>query len=355
MTVSADRLAAQLLSGPPATSPEAVVRRILAVQAQDPRGARLAVRSRSVGLTAADVDDALTNRRSLVVSWLNRGTLHLVTAEDYWLLAPLTTPRLAAGNARRLAQEGVSPRQADRGIAVVLETLADGPATRTALRARLDEAGVPTRGQALVHVLVAATLRGQLVRGPVVDGEQAFVRAADWLGDPPPGLGRAEALAQLARRYLAGHGPAAAADLAKWAGLPLTDARAGLAGIADEIVERPDGLVELVGGVPAHDLPGPRLLGPFDPLLHGWASRADVVGAHHGVVTTNGLFRPVALVEGRVVATWGLTGDRLTVRLLEPVDDAVVDALRTDAAAVLEYLGLLGGRPAARPAAFETA
>ena len=48
------RLGAQMLSGPAARSPEAVVNRLLAVQAQDARGARLAVRSRTVGLSAAE-------------------------------------------------------------------------------------------------------------------------------------------------------------------------------------------------------------------------------------------------------------------------------------------------------------
>src|SRR6185437_13671382 len=51
----------------------------------------------------------------------------------------------------------------------------------------------------------------------------------DWLGGPPRPLSaerRPAALAELARRYLAGHGPASAADLALWAGLPLRDGRA---------------------------------------------------------------------------------------------------------------------------------
>jgi hypothetical protein len=103
----AERLAAQLLSGTPAGSTLAVAERLLAIQAQDQRGARLAVWARSRGLTAADVDAALTQDRSVVVTWLNRGTLHLVRAEDYWWLHPLTTPSLLTGNARRLAQEGV--------------------------------------------------------------------------------------------------------------------------------------------------------------------------------------------------------------------------------------------------------
>src|SRR5262249_32717459 len=59
----------------------------------------------------------------------------------------------------------------------------------------------------------------------------------DWLG-PPPRVEREAALAELARRYLAGHAPADDRDLAKWAGLPLRDARAGLAQIAGEVEVR---------------------------------------------------------------------------------------------------------------------
>ena len=78
--------------------------------------------------------------------------------EDYPWLHALTTPPLATGNARRLEQEGVSPRAADRAVAVIERALADdGPLTRAALRERVAAAGVRTEGQALVHILMLAT------------------------------------------------------------------------------------------------------------------------------------------------------------------------------------------------------
>jgi hypothetical protein len=334
------RLAAQLLGGPPATTAEHVVRRLLAVQGQDPRGARLTVRSRSVGLTAADVDEGLTSRRTLLITWLNRGTLHLVTPEDYWWLHPLTTPQLVTGNARRLAQEGVSPEQAERGVEVVVAAVSEGPRTRAELRAALDAAGVPTAGQALVHVLLKASLGGHVVRGPMREGHHAFVAVRDWLGDPPESPDREEMLARLARRYLAGHGPADARDLVRWAGVTLGDARRGLAAIGDEVVPCGDGLVDLADREVVSDRPPPRLLGPFDPVLLGWASRAAIVGEHHHVVTVNGLFRSVALVGGRVVATWGLADGVLTIRPLDPIGPTALRALRADARDVLRFLGL---------------
>jgi hypothetical protein len=64
------------------------------------------------------VDHALTEDRSLVITWLNRGTLHLVASEDYPALQALTAPPNLKGTMRRLAQEGVSPEAAERGVAV---------------------------------------------------------------------------------------------------------------------------------------------------------------------------------------------------------------------------------------------
>jgi hypothetical protein len=340
------RLAAQGLSGPPARSPEDVVRSLLAVQGQDQRGARLSVRSRSQGLTADDVDAALTARRSLVITWLNRGTLQLVAAEDYWWLHGLTTPQLATANARRLRQEGVSPAQADHGVEVVRSAVdSRGPQTRAQLRDLLDAAGVPTRGQALVHVLVAASIRGHVLRGPMRHGEHAYVGVRAWLGDPPEPVDRDEALARLARRYLAGHGPGSDRALAKWAGITLGDAGRGLSRIDPELTHRSDGLLDLADRAAPADLPGPRLLGPYDPLLLGWVSREEFVGPHRQIVTTNGLIRPVALVDGRVVGTWGLAGGAVSIQPLEPLSSRVLDDLVQDASEVLRFLGKSSSTP----------
>jgi hypothetical protein len=335
------RLRAQMLTGSPARSVEDVVGRLLAVQAQDGRGFRLAVRSRSSGLSALDVERALSERRTLVVAWLNRGTLHLVRASDYWWLRSLTAPRLTAGNARRLGQEGVSPLLADRGVTVIMDQLAaHGPRTRGELRVALDAAGVPTAGQALVHLLVAASLRHPVVRGPVRNGEHCFVDAPSWLGDPPTAVDRHEALAQLARRYLAGHGPASDRDLAAWSGLPVSDARLGLTAIADETRQYEPGVIDLVERDGSLGLPPPRLLGPFDPVMHGWADRSCIVADHAAVVTTNGLFRPVALVKGRAAGTWSLSAGVLMLKPLEPISDSVLKTLEQDARGVLDFLGL---------------
>jgi len=277
-----------------------------------------------------------------VVGWLCRGTLHLVRSDDYPWLFGLTAPVLATRIRRRLGQEGVSAGDADRAVATIDRALhEDGPMGRPELAGRIAARGIRTEGQATPLLLAAAATRGVAVLAPVRDGRQLFAAARDWLADAPrpelAGTEREAALAELARRYLAGHGPAAAADLAAWAGLPLRDARAGLDAIAGGLAELGGGLVELAGhGRTPGRLPA-RLLPAFDPYLLGWKDRLFAVPARHArrVHPGGGILRAIATADGVAVGTWSARrrGDRVTVTV-EPfaaLEPGAERALRAEA------------------------
>ena len=158
----------------------------------------------------------------------------------------------------------------------------------------------------------------------MIGREHAFVLVRDWL----PAGGRVDedvALGELARRYLLGHGPSTDRDLAKWAGITLSDARRGLASTRVPDIE------------PA-PLPAPRLLGGFDELLMGWTSRELVLGDHQGVVTMNGIFKPIALVRGKAVGTWTLPRGKVSLAPFKPLSAAVRGALDKDASDVERFL-----------------
>jgi hypothetical protein len=313
----------------------AVAERVFAVQGQDPMGFRLAVRARSRGVTAADVDRALTEERSLVVTWLNRGTLHLVRSEDYPVIHAVTTPPLRKTSQSRLAQRGVPPRDVERAIGTIERALSEeGPLTSDALRERIAGAGVRAAGMAHYHLLFQASLRGLVVRGPMAGRKHAYVLVRDWLPDAKP-VDRGEALGEFARRYLAGHAPATDRDLARWAGISLRDARAGLAAAGEEARS---GRRRPAGSAP--DLPPPRLLGSFEPCLLGWTSRTDIVGdGTSSRVTAGGVFYPFAMVGGKAVARWKLADGRLELDPFRRISKADRAALDEDAEDVRRFLG----------------
>jgi hypothetical protein len=182
--------------------------------------------------------------------------------------------------------------------------------------------------------------------------QHAFALVRDWLGEPPA-VDREVALAELARRYLAGHGPAGDRDLAKWSGLPLREVRAGLSSIAGEIEEAGEGLVRLRLGSPPRSggrsvsrrtprMPAPRLLGAFDPTLVGWSSREAIVGGHVDRIVSGGLFRPFAMVGGRAVGAWRWTGGEVEMEVWEPLSAAEEAALGRDVADVRRFMGGAG-------------
>jgi hypothetical protein len=225
----------------------------------------------------------------------------------------------------------VPPADADRAVALIAAALeASGPLTRAQLAERLDAAGIRTAGQAMPHLLMCAGLRGVVVSG--LDGR--FTLAA-----PAEAVDRDAALAELARRWLAAHGPATEGDLARWAGLPLRDARAGLAAIAAELTEAGDGLVDLAAASGDAPPAGPRLLPAFDPYLLGWRDRSFAVAPEHArqVHPGGGMLRAVATLDGRVTGTWTAPRGYAEIAPLDPKIDPAVFA--PEIADVARFLG----------------
>lgn len=328
------RLAAQRLS-PAATAadPAEAVRAVLGVQAQDVRAAGLAIRSRVPGVTRADVDAA-----PLVRTWTVRGTAHLIAADDLPWIDALTGPR----NRRRFDALMIKRENLEVARAILepsIDILAAGPMTRADLIAQLTERGLPSLGDYSINVLMPWLAASGRVRG-LADG--TFVAC-----DPPPPVDEDEALATLARRYLAGYGPADADDLARWSGLPLTQCRRAFDAAGP--LEAFGDLLALPGTAAAAAPPpaAANLLGAFDTTMLGWASREPIVPATHDrrIGGGAGMIRAVLLIDGSAVGTWKLAGSGRRRRLVvdpfdRPLPDPLPAAVESELADVGRYLDL---------------
>ena len=319
------------------------------VQAQEPRAAKLAFRARARGLTAAEVDRARTEERSLLRAWMMRKTVHLIPSEDAGWLLPLFSEQIVRWSRKRLGDFGLDRNGQDRALRVLhREVEEDGPLTRTELGERLAAAGFETANEFKVHLWLLATLDGELCLGPDRGGQACLVLTRDWIGELER-RPRQDSLAELARRYLGAYGPASERDLARWAGLPLRDGRLGLERIAGELEEvRVRGETLLVLGRAPRAAPSPvvRMLGAFDNYNLGYESRDFAVAEEHvrRVVPGGGIVRPAVVADGRFVATWRSqrSGKRLAVTI-EPfaeLDPCAEAALRAEVEDLGRFEGL---------------
>jgi hypothetical protein len=322
------RAAAQLLHRPAGYShPADVARAICGAQAQDPRAARLAFRARHPKLTAADVDRARVEERSLLRTWAMRKTMHLIATDDAAWMLPLFESAIAEWSRRRLAQLGIEPRAQEKGLREIRRALADeGPQLRGELAQRLEAKGIALDTSTRMHFALVAVTSGIACLGPDRGGQTCVVLRRDWIGEPPV-HDREAALRELARRYLAAFGPATEADFAGWAGLGMRDIRTALAGIAGESAE-----VRLGGGRgwrlkrrarrPGRDVV--RLLPPWDTYLMGYRHRDFIAepARWSRIGTGGGILNPAIVRDGVAIGLWRSkrSGRRFVVKL-EPFDD----------------------------------
>jgi hypothetical protein len=344
------RMAAQLLHRPRRLKPAQMVRHLLGVQAQVLSAAGLALAARTEGLSAELVERARTQDRSIVLTWAMRGTLHLVAAEDHGWLQPLVIEPRIANSRRRLRELGMTGDQPDRAVRAVERMLQrEGPLTRQEILQGLRRRGFRTADEAVAYHLVWLTASGSGVcYGPAKGRDRCFVLVRDWIGEPET-RDRDSALAELAVRYLAGHGPATPSDLAFWSGLRLGDVKRAWRMVEDRLVEveaASTTLWTLRSGraeAPANIV---RLLPNFDEYLLGWKDRGFVAAPAEWkrINRGGGWLHPVVLVDGRAAGTWrgerAPAAFRVQIGPFERLSPRIGRKVAADANHVAAFLGM---------------
>ena len=352
------RAAAQRLTKATAATsrrPAAILRQVVGLQAQVLSAAALGIRVRSTGLRAGDVNRALLDDRSIVRTWLMRGTLHLVAADDIRWLVHLLGPVFARASASRHAQLGLDDDLKTRGVAALRTILADaGPMTRHELLDRLGARGIllDPKTQAMIHLIGLAAMQAVLCVGPERDdGESTYVLLDDWV-PPAPAPTREAALAELARRYFAAYGPATVDDLSAWSGIAMAEARSAVAGakpsLADVTIQGQPGFVlnDRLSRLTAAATPQARLLPAFDAYLLGYRRRdlAVAPALQRRLQRGGGWLHPAVVVNGHAVAAWSLRRfdgrGRLQFEPFAGTSRAIRAGIEAEVADIGRFLGL---------------
>lgn len=335
-----------------------VVSRLGGVHAQVMSAAELALSARVDELSPADVQAALWQDRTLVKTWLFRGTLHLLTARDFPIYVGALSTLRHFRRASWLKYHGVTMEELDALLEGVRACLSDTGITREQLADKLAaHAGNPELRERLLSgwgmLLKPAAFRGDLAFGANEGQNVTFVRPADWIGAWEP-VDPQQALGDVLRRFLATYAPATIDEFARWIGMEPADAKKVFKRLGDEIVPvsvegweafaLASSANELASVEPVRSV---RLLPHFDTYTLAVAKHSDSlldVRQRARVYRQQGWISPVVLVDGRMVGVWELDKGRsqvsITVTPFAPLDDEARGGIAAEAERLGKFLSV---------------
>jgi hypothetical protein len=328
-------LARQLLLERSRLSIPRALERIGGIQNQYAPNAYIRLWSCLDGFAREALDRAL-ERRSVIQATLMRGTIHVVSANDFW---PFAVGIRRAGRewwlrVRRPHSELVDLTAANATLRdFVRGTMRSRDEIVQRLRA-FDPPGAPAGlGWSGADVeLVRAPPSGTWTKRRA----HTFALAEDWL--VPPAIGEDQALEHLARRYLAAFGPATRNDLADWAGAPVSYFKPVLERMTLRRFRAEDGS-ELLD-VPRAPLPDPETPAPVR-FLPTWDATLLVHARRTGVLPE--AYRPrifytkapqsfgTFLVDGAVAGTWRFDSGHIRTEPFERLSRETRAELREEA------------------------
>lgn len=316
-----------------------MIEHLVGMQAQAPLASYVGLWDRLNDFDAAELAGLMTERAVARVH-LMRGTIHLVTAADAFLLRPIVRPVMAGGLTGHFGRQ-LSSVDVDAVVATGRQWLVESPRTRSELRKMLAERWPEWDDDAMSFAVgylsptVQVTPRG--VWGS--NGPAAYGDLESWLGgtlhpDPPVG--------EVVLRYLRAHGPASVMDVQAWSGL--TKLRGVVSQLSlrtyvdadgNELYDVPDG--ELVDP----DTPAPvRFLPTYDATLLAHARRALILPEEHRskvfhtkMPQSIGTFT----VDGAVAGTWRYVDGRVVTEEFSRLPSAVRREVAEEAERLTEF------------------
>ncbi|MFI6446168.1 winged helix DNA-binding domain-containing protein [Kitasatospora sp. NPDC050543] len=360
-----------------AATVEEVADAVVGLHATDAATVYLSACARLAEPSAAEVERALYEDVTLVKLLSMRRTIFAVT-EGFAPFVSSSTARAIAAKERatlvkhlgqfaqgwdeaRLArtEREVLAALGERGEATTGELAEAVPALRETM---LMAQGKPYEakqsvGSRLLRLLASdGHVRRCRPRGSWLSTSYPWALVPQW-----PDLPVREAKAEVARRWLAGYGPATVEDLKWWTGWTLGDTRKALAdvgvreveleagpGVALPVGGDADGDEDLDGGAPGAGEPWAALLPALDPTVMGWRGRDWYLRPEDVPLLFDraGNAGPTVWWNGRVVGGWAQRADGEVVwRLFVDVGAQAVAAVEAEAARLAGWLGAVRVTP----------
>lgn len=320
-----------------------------AVQAQDYAMSRWAIGARLPGCNEDQVDEAVHNGQ-VIRTHVLRPTWHLVKATELpWMLA-LSAPQIKTSMRSRDKELGLTEEIFTKSNKLLSKMLRDDQhLTREEIMEVLTKGKVASAPEQAWHLLARAELDAVICSGRIKAQKQTYALLAERIPDGIM-LHKEEALGKLAVKYFSSHGPATLKDFIWWSGLPVGDAKKGLELIKSQLIAETVG-PETYYLTPqfATITPGRKttayLLPAFDEYLISYKDRTAAIPLtdQEKAFTSNGIFRPIIVVDGEVTGIWKRSVKKDVVQieaeLFKPVNATVQRLLGKQAEAFATFLG----------------
>jgi hypothetical protein len=348
------RLANQRISQTDLKTPADVVAWLGAIQGQDYTGALWSVGLRLPHATDKLIEQALIEK-TLVRTWIMRGTLHLVAGKDIRWLVGLVGPKIIKSNATRYRELELELDTLTRSTDILARALSDDQQhNRPALLALLEQNGISTKGQRAAYMLQHAAYTGLICQGTTTLNHPTYMALDEVF--PASSFSREEAITELMRRYFVSRGPATLQDFVHWSGLLISEARAALENVKSLLVEdtidgqsywRPASTPDVSKTAPSlYLLPG------FDEYLLGYRDRSAVLDPQYAELVCpgkNGVFMPTIVSHGHMVGLWKRTFKKGAIHITAQPFTTLKDAEYEAFAAAAETYGQFLGMPVVLP------
>ncbi|HEX5024646.1 MAG TPA: winged helix DNA-binding domain-containing protein, partial [Agriterribacter sp.] len=261
------------------------------------------------GLSENTIEQALA-AKSIIRTWLFRGTLHFVAAADIHWLLDLVSAKIIRSSYTRNKQLELDEALFKKCNGLLIRSFkTKATLTREEVASKLAGAGINTAAPRLYHLLHRAALEKIICIGPK-QGKQFTYMLVNHCVPPGKPLKKEEALYQLALRYFKSHGPATLQDFLWWSGLTITDAKTALEFAKSTLLHVKDG-ADIFWFTPNHEpkkpaAPKMHLLAGYDEYVLGYKDRSLFMPPAQSkeVMTNNGIFNPTIVYDGQVIGTW---------------------------------------------------
>jgi hypothetical protein len=327
------RLMSHQLSGTHCKSPEDVVAWMGAMQAQDYNMAKQAIGVRLPDCSDPIIVEDTFNQGKILRTHVLRPTWHFISPDNIRWMLTLSAARIKSSSFSRDRDLEITEKLYSQTNRIIQKALEGGKhLTREAIGEELEKHKIMVNSARLVHFLMRAEVEGIVCSGALQGKNQTYA-LLDERAPSVPVLHKEEALARLAQLYFQSHQPATIQDFVWWSGLSTTEARQGLEAVKSGFVsEEINGQMYWLQN-DFKEIPVVEnfccLLPAFDEYIIAYRDRSSVLlSEHHSkAVSSNGVFRPVILVDGQVVGLWKKSGQKknpLQYEFFEPVGNTTI-------------------------------